>query len=39
VSGNWTNCIFCVKVMMNVIFVFRHLAVELKVPGIFRHLQ
>ena len=37
-SRNGTNCA-CVKILMDVIFVLMHQAMERKVPGIFRHLH
>jgi hypothetical protein len=38
VSRNGTNCVR-VKILMNVIFVFKHLAMEHKVPETFRLLR
>lgn len=35
-SRNETNCV-CFKILMNVVFVFKHHVMEHKVPGIFRH--
>jgi hypothetical protein len=38
VSRKGTYCV-CVKILINVSFVFRHHAVEHKVPGILRRLR